>query len=266
MDCRKAQQNIDLYIDGMLESVLTQQLERHIASCTHCQETLDDTLRLKRALRELGDLEPPANLAHSAFKKARRRPLFTYLTAASGLAAAAVVIAAVLLTGGPDANRAPEMGASMLAADSSEPYATQMMPMDDAETDYNIAEQAPYLFGAGEDGSLRIFENEYEFAAEFGRGYYRPVSLPEGSALESITEDGYAVVFKYRLGSGGIFEFGWIISALDEERSAEYQSKAVSDEQLSNSIQYEQDGQLFWVSTTDDILDINAYREAQWQP
>ncbi|MFA5676014.1 MAG: zf-HC2 domain-containing protein [Christensenellales bacterium] len=264
MDCRKAQQNIDLYIDGMIESVSAGQLERHIASCTRCQKTLDAALSLKRALGELSDLEPPANLTQSAIKKAKRRPLYACLTAVFGLAAAAVVIAAALLPESLDAKISPEMDLAMLATGSSQECAACAPMVEGARQDDGFEEP---LFMPSPDKcvGLRTFATEEEFAAEFGRGYYKPAVLPEGSALENITEDGCAVVFNFRLESGGNFEFGWIIASGGREQSEEC-GGILTGKLLLNHIKYEQYGQRFWISATDDMQDINAYREAKWRP
>ncbi len=268
MDCRKAQQNIDLYIDGMLEDNLAQQLKSHIDSCLHCKKTLDEALRLKSALGALGDLEPPAGLARSAIKKAKKRPVYTYLAAVSGLAAAAVVIAAVLSTGPPDATRAPKTGSVMMAEGSDEAYTAEMMPMDGLQAECDLAADEEQYSASAKDSGLRIFETESEFAAQFGRGYYRPASPPKGSTLESITEDGYSVVFKYRLDSGGTYKFGWLLSARDESegQSKEQQETQITCEDMENCVEYEQDGQHFWAGITDDTLDINEYCAAEWQP
>lgn len=93
MDCQTAKEYINAYADNMLDKKETQQLLSHISSCSKCKKDLDDILAVKSALSGLGEIEPPAGLALSAIKKARKRkvPVFTY--ASAGIAAAIALVA-----------------------------------------------------------------------------------------------------------------------------------------------------------------------------
>src|SRR5690554_4337216 len=96
VDCRKAQQNIELFIDGLLSGEQQKQLFSHIESCAQCKSALEQARLLKNALNSMSELEPPPGLAQSAIRKAKRRSFYPYISAAAGLAAAAVVLVAVI--------------------------------------------------------------------------------------------------------------------------------------------------------------------------
>lgn len=94
MDCRMAKENIWLYLDGFLDGAQKKDFEEHVQNCPACRKDLDDALRLKTALAAMGELEPPAGLARSAVRKARKRriPPFAYITAAMAAAIALIVV------------------------------------------------------------------------------------------------------------------------------------------------------------------------------
>ena len=148
MDCQTAKEKIDLYIDGVLNSAETEELNAHAASCPSCQEELENALRLKKALAALGELEPPEGLAREAVRKARKRRAvpFAYIS----VAAAAVIALAVMLTSGmlPNAGGDADngvrenvmMAAPAEGAQQDESYAMDMAP---AAAEAPAAEMAP---------------------------------------------------------------------------------------------------------------------------
>lgn len=109
MDCQTAFEYINMYVDNELDDKETEELLRHISLCESCRKELDDIVALKAALAGIKEVEPPAGLALSAIKKAKRRriPVFTYASAA---VAAAIVLVAVFSTGvlNNDRNMAPQ--------------------------------------------------------------------------------------------------------------------------------------------------------------
>ena len=277
VDCQKAQQNIELFVDGMLTENQQKQLMSHVQACARCQKALADARLLKQALSALGELEPPVGLTQSALKKVRRRSFYPYLSAAAGLAAAAVVLVAVLGTGSGGLGApqpAPEMmDAVMFSADIEEDAAVQMAPaegesyglaIDDAEGGIETkATELPGERSRDFAGQAELtFETEQAFAAGFGQGYYRPAVLPEGAQIESIVDDGLSAVFHYRLESGGVFVFEWLYGA-DKQTRSELDENMLTD---SGSYYFTQHEQLFRIYLSEGIDDIDSYAAAEWQP
>ena len=93
MDCGKAKEYIDLYVDGRLNLEETDQLLLHTQSCSACRTELESAVTLKSAFDALPDIEPPVGLAASAIKKAKKRKVPFYAYATAGVAVAAALIA-----------------------------------------------------------------------------------------------------------------------------------------------------------------------------
>ncbi len=93
MECREAIEYINLYVDSMLSQAETELLAAHINSCTGCKKELEDITALKRALEKLDRLEPPAGLAASAVRKAKRKKIPVFAYASAGIAAAIALVA-----------------------------------------------------------------------------------------------------------------------------------------------------------------------------
>lgn len=211
---------MDLFIDGMLSDPQARELEQHAGSCAACKQALSDALRLKTALSLLGDRQPPAGLAQSAIKKARRRPVYAYISAATAVAAAAIVLVAVLSTGriGGDDSATPQEEIIMFSTDMAAEEAAPMAPeaydggllngMADDSTMMEAEQRS--TAGLAKGGELHVFATEAEFASAYGEAYYKPQMLPEGAVLESITPGGNALVFAYRLGENQAYVFEWL--------------------------------------------------------
>ena len=116
MDCGKAKEYIDLYIDGRLTSEQTDQLLLHTQSCSACRKELESAIALKRSFDELPELEPPEGLAASAIKKAKKRkvPFYAYATAGVAIVAAMVAVFASGVVG----QRSPNDGLYKSTADA----------------------------------------------------------------------------------------------------------------------------------------------------
>ncbi len=123
MDCQAVRGKIGLYIDGVLSPADSEPFLAHVESCQDCRKELEVMMRLHRALRSLGDLEPPSGLAAAAARKARRRRGMPFAYISVGVAAAlafALVLTNVVL---PRHNRSAEQAAPesyMMAAPAEE--------------------------------------------------------------------------------------------------------------------------------------------------
>lgn len=293
MDCRAAQKLIDFYIDGMLGGAQAQRIERHVGACPGCKQALDDALRLKRALGALADREPPAGLAQAAIRKARRRPVAVYVSAATAVAAAAVALVAVFATGGGEMGGAsPGMQESIMYSDES--FALQMAPEAPAMEAPEAAAGAPMAAEMADDAALpgqersldggaaalsalRVFDTERDFAAARGAGYYRPESLPPGASLESISDDGHSVVFTCRLSGGDAYYFEWLATAQDGVESELIRlfgdaGMFMTDEGFYTLydagmaiVYWEQRDQVFRVIAPERVTGVKAYCAAIWR-
>ena len=96
MDCQAVRGKIDLYIDGVLSPADSEPFLVHVESCQDCRKELEDIMRLHRALRSLGDVEPPFGLAAAAARKARRRVASSYFRGRGAALTFALVLTNVL--------------------------------------------------------------------------------------------------------------------------------------------------------------------------
>lgn len=62
MQCNDIREMISEYIDGVLDADSTALLENHLAECEACRAELDETRAAVALLREVPDVEPPADL------------------------------------------------------------------------------------------------------------------------------------------------------------------------------------------------------------
>ncbi len=290
MDCRAAQQNIDLYIEGLLEADDTRQLEQHLDTCAVCKKTLDEAIRLKHALGTLAEVEPPPGLAVSALRKARQRPVYAYVTAATAVAAAAVVLVAVFATGGMGTDRSEAMPKEslMFSADSAaeESLTMEMAPREeprDFEAEGGMAEalrdeaKAPADAKTEDEStrSPRSYDSEPIFAAFFGADYFKPAVLPDGASFEAIADTSSSVLFSYRLAGGEWYYFEWLYSvqgggAQGEimrvygglEMFSENNGYYVFTDNTTKTVYWEQEAQVFRLVTPAPLDDITKYASA----
>lgn len=126
MDCQAVRGKIDLYIDGVLSPADSEPFLVHVESCQDCRKELEDIMRLHRALRSLGDVEPPFGLAAAAARKARRRRGMPFAYISVGVAAAltfALVLTNVVIPRYTRYNRSADLAAPesfMMAAPAEE--------------------------------------------------------------------------------------------------------------------------------------------------
>lgn len=159
MDCRTAKVNIDLYIDGVLGSAQTQELNAHAANCLSCKKDIENAIRLKKALAALGELQPPEGLAREAARRARKNRTFPF--AYISVAAAAVIALAVMLTSGvlPNAGGGATRGAqeNMLMT----------APEDGVQADEFLAMEIAPQEEAAEAPAAEVPEQEMPAAPEY---------------------------------------------------------------------------------------------------
>lgn len=123
MDCQAVRGKIDLYIDGVLSPMDSEPFLVHVESCQDCKKELDDMMRLHRALRSLGDVEPPFGLAAAAVRKARRRRGMPFAYISVGVAAALAFALVLTSVVSPRSNRSTDQAAPesyMMAAPAEE--------------------------------------------------------------------------------------------------------------------------------------------------
>ncbi len=246
MDCRIAQQNIDLFVDGLLSEKDRQQLLDHAASCAPCQKAIDDAVRLKNALQSLPEIEPPKGLAMSAIKKAKmKKPLFVYISAATAAVAAVIALVVVLTPGvGFDNGTRLSSGADMGTMTAKNDTASAEMAPAAPEDGYTLEAPAEAMGEASDeiwpeeseepvqatvrDMSGYVYATEEEFVAAEQSSYYKPAVLPEGAALSNISMDEESFVFTYSLADGSQFTFAWL-DALDDNGLKDWLKKSYGD-------------------------------------
>jgi len=144
MNCADAQERLDDYVDGELAGPELHEVELHIASCPACREE-------ERELRELlahaaalpREVAPPRDLwpALSAELGAAPRvlPFVPRRVVYSGLAAAAVVVMAIVVSrGGPGSERPSGAALPIAIPAAARPAST----LNEAEADYDRATNA----------------------------------------------------------------------------------------------------------------------------
>ncbi len=146
MECRTAIEYINLYVDNMLSGDETEMLLEHIRNCEGCKKELDDITALKNKLSELDELEPPAGLAMSAVRKAKKRKLPIFAYASAGIAAV-IALAVILSPGGaPDGMRNLAMEKASYYGESAADYAADdMYSMEAPQAAPAPAEGAPEM-------------------------------------------------------------------------------------------------------------------------
>lgn len=294
MDCRSTQENIDLFVDGLLSEQDRQLLLDHAASCAACQKAVDDAVRLKNALASLPEIEPPKGLAMSAIKKAKsKKPLFVTISAATA-AVAAVIALVVVLTPGIGMNNATRMSEGQMDALSSkeESAAAEEAP---SELDNGYMLEAP-ADAMGEDeawpeeseeavqATVRdlneyVYTSEEDFVTAEQSSYYKPAALPEGAALTNISMDEESFVFSYSLSDGGQYTFAWL-DALNDNGLKDWLKERYGDlselnydgsyytfhgESLTD-VYWQQSGDSFHATVPSSwtVQDIAAYCQAQF--
>jgi len=175
MDCQAVRRKIDLYIDGVLSPADSEPFLAHVESCQDCRKELQEMMRLQRALRSLGDLEPPFGLAAAAARKARRRRGMPFAYISVGVAAAlafALVLTNVILPRYARYNRSADQAAPesyMMAAPAEERHsfsdAAGEVSAATEEAPAPVAGNGPEMM-ATQDGAFTSYAAEYPAEAE----------------------------------------------------------------------------------------------------
>ncbi len=245
MDCSEVKEKLNLYVDGMLDDAEKQSLEAHAASCPQCGKALSDALRLKRSLASLGEVEPPAGLAASAMRKAKRRhvPWYAYSAAAAAAVVALAFALSPLMTPG---------GVNMKSLDEEIAYSQAAGAAEDAQTGAESDGSCPLsetlrMSGTAENGETTmqgqsadvtesaeasrdmvtvsmapvIYLSETEYAdalrAAGATSYYRFPTPPEGATLLQIVAGDTAARWEYTLSDGSIIAFEWLSAHTEED-------------------------------------------------
>ncbi len=266
MECNEFNEKIDLFIDDMLNDAERQRLIWHASSCTSCKKAMDEAVRLKHALSNIGQVAPPAGLTASAIKKARRRhiPIYAYASVAAAALIALLVVSAPLLTPQSDS-------ANMVAAEEKAYDMQQSRPEDRHEAgaaadEYKVtgnrdaenaesAAGAPESMEAASDGMVtlcapgEIYASEEELVdalrdeAEKARGsayYYRPAELPKGAQLVQIEKSDVSLRWIYSFGENSsetlVYEWYFALTPKDIQRWREEAS--LRSDNLAHSFRY----------------------------
>lgn len=77
MDCKKMLRELNLYIDGELETDLCQQLEAHLKGCDRCRIVLDTTRKTIEFYRDQTPVDLPTDVRdrlHASLSARWRKP------------------------------------------------------------------------------------------------------------------------------------------------------------------------------------------------
>ncbi|HBK86699.1 MAG TPA: hypothetical protein DDZ53_11790 [Firmicutes bacterium] len=97
MNCKDVVELLPLFLDAELEPNLAADVEAHLATCSSCQQLLQDFKREQQILRSLPSVEPPPAwraelLAQVGVTKRRAKPAWQYFVPRLGSLAAALVV------------------------------------------------------------------------------------------------------------------------------------------------------------------------------
>lgn len=288
MDCKIVQQNIDLFIDGMLSEDEQQQLLDHAASCASCQKALDDAMRLKNVLSSLGEIEPPQGLVMTSMKKAKKKkPLFAYISAATAVVVAAVALVVVLSPGLSKTETTQMTSEDKVLSKNTLAEADDMVSSECAEAGemeaaaedeafYDATDDTASIQAIVRDSSPSVYSNEEDFIADEGSSYFKPVALPESAVLDNISVADESIVFTYIFDDGNAYVFEWL-DALDENGLKDWLEQSYGDlsalgydgsfytvaSEDTIDVYWDQDGDAFHVTMPAE-LDILTYCAAQF--
>jgi hypothetical protein len=148
MDCKTAEEYINLYIDKMLGENEAKELFSHAASCRKCERELENALKLKDAMADMGELEPPAGLAAGAIKKAKKRRYPAFIYVSSGIAAAVALV--LIFSSGLFNNAGTQKS---LDTDMERNVAAAPAPVAAASAAEEMAPQLAYSAAGAEDAA-----------------------------------------------------------------------------------------------------------------
>ena len=68
MNCERAEGYLSAFLDGALESRLSEQVRKHLTECAHCRDILDDFRSFDHLLATQPRIEPPQSLRARIFE------------------------------------------------------------------------------------------------------------------------------------------------------------------------------------------------------
>lgn len=191
MNCEAFKEQIDLYIDGELESAACAEMEKHAETCAPCMKLLEEARTLQEMLSEMSEAAVPLP-AQAAWRRAvreeakvKRRPAVAWLRSVASVAAAMVVLAAGTI-GMRMGESIPAAGGDFAALTTRETgYAARQDRTGEGEEQTSVL---PIGYAAGtlqSDGSL-----DTETRATGGMTQTQPVVLRSAErAIESANYD-----------------------------------------------------------------------------
>jgi hypothetical protein len=183
IDCQKAIEYIDLYIDQRLNNKEEERLFLHIDSCASCRKELDRAIALKKIFDDTEDLEPPLGLAVSAISRAKKRRFPVFIYASAGVAAAAVLIAvlAIGLGGGTHSSEMERTTNDMALSMPSEAAAggAEEFAADTAESAVTMEEAAEDMDeGVADDSFEAVPQEKSDAIADDAQADMTSLSIP----------------------------------------------------------------------------------------
>ncbi|MFW5988586.1 MAG: DUF4349 domain-containing protein [bacterium] len=95
MNCRQVNELLSSYIDGELRPEEMEGISEHLEKCSDCQKEYEALYQTVNQLRNMNDLEPPADF-HDRFvnrlSKEKKKPLFTYWKSIGAAAAVLLIL------------------------------------------------------------------------------------------------------------------------------------------------------------------------------
>ena len=168
MDCKTAKEKINIF-DALSEQDKERVLA-HAQGCESCKNEMIYSAKLRDALGNLDELEPPLGLARSAIARAKKRsriPPIAYISvaAAAVIAVAFIVSSSVLNLGGNNAVDAPVEMALEEQSVRSDDFAAEQAPMAEKAEMADMDSVADAVDDAADETEEEALEGVSEAAA-----------------------------------------------------------------------------------------------------
>ena len=233
MDCETAREKINIF-----DSLSQQEKDKvlaHAQSCPGCRQELIASAKLREELAELDEVEPPAGLAQSAIKKAKktvRIPPMAYISVA-----VAAVIAVAFFTASSILGPKTRTTQNALEMDSQEEMfksvgedSDMAAGMQAAEMPEDAADEGSYIADSDSTVSDDTAAEDENFAPPSQSYIYVPADKAEfAAAVEKMLEDNGIYTDSYMADENSqviIFVIGELnideFNALLEEYAIEY--------------------------------------------
>ncbi|MHC4822087.1 MAG: anti-sigma factor family protein, partial [Planctomycetota bacterium] len=127
MGCKQWNDEWVAHLYGELSESETRDVERHLAECAACRETMDNLAASRRTLHESAPAVPMAPRVLVLQPRPVRRPLFAF---ASGVTCAAALLAVGVVAGASIWSPPAALGDDVQMASQSEPTQTRLTPAE----------------------------------------------------------------------------------------------------------------------------------------